>query len=900
MGVVDSAASVSRLQWNEQRGGFLTDMSETGSDVHYTITRCCTRVYETTMSMRFKAVIAGIVALLGATGVAAQAPGTVRLSGGVVSGRVVDAETGVALGSSTVVLEPRDAGAFPAGSGFIPATRTSRTDSAGEYRFGGVPPGDYRLHVQRLGYRSTTVGVELRGTADSRVSVGLSVEPVALERLDVSTVVRPTATPQTYARAAALPEQGSQRVAAERIRQQRHLPSDVRAITHADVVEGITLGETDLFRSLQRLPGVSTRDDYTAELWTRGAPWDQTRIVFDGLPLFNPLHAVGMFSGVNPDAVGAASFHPGVQPAPFGGGAAGVLDLRSRRGEGDEDGGIRGLGELSLASARLALDRQFADGRGAWMIAARRSYLDWLVGGIGKVIDEPDAYLPYAFSDYAARFDYQIDGERSVEVSGLAERDRLSGDLPDILQGNTMSWGNTAARTTWNGPLASGRIRQTIGVSRFNSHVREQTSRFDSVYSAPRAPPSDNSVAVGFLSGEWTRMTATGPAPWSVGYQLERYASDYSGPGLDPFARQAPEDTTFGSSLVVGALWGETRWRPSARVTLDAGLRVEASPALDNTGRVRLTPRVSARFQPNPALSLSAGVGRTYQYTHSLASREAARFGPGLPLPGADLWLISGSDVPAIRSDIATAGAEAWIGNSWLAAVNTYVRWQSGIAVPDPTPGSLLNRPLFADATGQARGIELSARRLAGRWTASAAYSYGVSELEAAGLRFSAPTEQRHTVDVTSMLRVGRSVRLGAAFVAASGAPYARTRPGTIRCDDTVEPTTGRIIEGECEWAEPPRLDAPGNLRGPAYQSLDLLVDWQHAFRGWELGAYLQVRNALNHKNFGPYLGFSEQYCPPSQVSCSTQGGSGESFYETDVFADALPILPVFGFRVSF
>jgi hypothetical protein len=88
--------------------------------------------------------------------------------------------------------------------------------------------------------------------------------------------------------------------------------------------------------------------------------------------------------------------------------------------------------------------------------------------------------------------------------------------------------------------------------------------------------------------------------------------------------------------------------------------------------------------------------------------------------------------------------------------------------------------------------------------------------------------------------------------------------------------------------------------RAPAYQSLDLLLDWQRAFRRWEFGVYLQVRNALNHTNAGPYLGYDEMHCPPTQMSCSSRGGPGESYIQTDIFADAPPILPVFGFRIAF
>jgi hypothetical protein len=150
---------------------------------------------------------------------------------------------------------------------------------------------------------------------------------VRLEPIDVS-----SALVEPYGRTTPAAHAAARRVAVARLRQRRHLSTDVQALTRDDVDEAVTFAESDLFRALHRLPSVSTRDAYTAELRVRGAPGDQTRVLFDGLPLHNALHAFGGLSGVNTDALGAAVLHPGVAPAALGGGGAGVLDVRSRRG----------------------------------------------------------------------------------------------------------------------------------------------------------------------------------------------------------------------------------------------------------------------------------------------------------------------------------------------------------------------------------------------------------------------------------------------------------------------------------------------------------------------------------------------------------------------------------------
>ena len=792
--------------------------------------------------------------------------------GGTVSGTIVDAATSLPLPDASVALEPREPGR---------PRRSARTDAAGRYTFAGLEPGGYRLRVQRIGYQSTALEVELQGGADPTVSVGLTVQPVALPPVRVNAAPAAAAAAESYARTADDDVQGEHRVAAERQRQRLHASSDVRSITHADVEEGVTLGETDLFRALQRLPGVGAGDEYAAELWTRGARWDQTRIFFDGLPLFNPLHGLGTFSAVNADAVGAAFLHPGVQPATLGGATAGVLDLRSRRG--GSGGALAGVGELSLLSARLALDGEVADGRDAWMIAGRRSYLDLLTRAADGLVDD-EFYTPYSFRDVAARYDRRLGGGRTLEASGLFSRDRLAGVIPDVVDGGRGAWGSDAARTTLRTPFRGLETAHTLGISRFRSRLRTNPADTSGQYSAPSVLPSSNRVTHLELSGEASpRSSGSAPAPWRAGYALVSERVGFRGFLLNrEYIPNRPGDpTVLAGSLAWAALWGERRWRPFTGLSVEGGMRIEAGPSVKNGGAVRLAPRVAARYQVDPALSLSAGLGRSFQYLQAVAPA-------GIPAvrehPSEYAYALAGSTVPAIRADIATLGAERWLGTDWLGSATAYLRLTRGMAVPDPTPGSLLDRPIYVDGEGRADGVELSVRRLAGRWTASAAYSLARSTVTASGLTFSAPEEQRHTFDATSYLRVGRGVQMGAAYTASSGVAYTRRFDGTYLC----------TAPGECQPYNLPSVEKPGAERAPGFSSLDLLAEWAGHMRGARVSAYLQLRNALGHENSGRYL---------SSTPCAEYGTSGcgrgrPSGY--DEFDPGLPRVPLIGFRLSF
>jgi len=239
------------------------------------------------------------------------------------------------------------------------------------------------------------------------------------------------------------------------------------------------------------------------------------------------------------------------------------------------------------------------------------------------------------------------------------------------------------------------------------------------------------------------------------------------------------------------------------------------------------------------------------------------------------IWMPAGADMPVLRSDVASVGGERWLGDDWLAGVTLHARLADDVNMPDPTPGPLVERPLFVLGRHTAHGVDVSLRRVTGQITGSLAYAYSKSEMEYDSLRFPAPSDRRHVFDATAQVRLTRSWLVGAAYTAASGAPYTRTFMGHVTCDTYGE---------NCRWLTEPWIGDPGAFRGRGYRSLDLLTEWTRDFGGWQGGFFVQLRNALNRSNRGRYSGFEP-----------LAGESGE-----DEFLPGAPVLPVVGFRFAF
>ena len=652
-----------------------------------------------------------------------------------LAGSVVDAATLRPLQGAMVTLHVAPSGLLRSGdvvqgSGLV-QQRATTTDLTGNYQFTGIGAGDYRIHVQALGYRTTSINVRVSSHNAAQLSIGLHVDPIALQPVEAN------ATGASSARVNAARFDSELRLDLERMRQHQFAASDVRVVTAFDIAESVSLAEPDVFRAFQRLPGVSTRDDFTTELWTRGAPMDQTAIYFDGIPLFNPLHASGAFSAINPDAIGAAFFHPGVQPTELGTGGAGVIDLRTRRGTTR----TQGAAELSIISGKLTLMGGATDGSSSWVVAGRRTHIDVLTGE------------PYSFADVTVRGDITLSPVWRIEASGLIEADRLKGDVANIVTATHARWGNRAGRITAAKRTARGEMRHTVGWSSFaaNSNPMEALPSFvccpeDAYYpmfGEYRGQFVDNAVQYATAGTTWESVNESGKAHANAGLRIVAQQARFETQGLWP---QSTSTTPLHSidKLLYLTGWTDRSWRVTPKLDVDAGLRVEVGREF-----LHAAPRVAMRARMTDATSVSLAGGRTYQHAQSITP---VGLGNNVVAMSNLFWVLAGDSVPLLRSTIGTIGLEHWVTRNVLFSATLYDRSVRGMIVPEPGPQWLMDRPLFTTASNRAHGADFTLRKLGGRMTTAVSYSYGDSEIRVGDVRYNSPWSRRHSFDATTTI----------------------------------------------------------------------------------------------------------------------------------------------------
>jgi hypothetical protein len=587
-------------------------------------------------------------------------------------------------------------------------------------------------------------------------------------------------------------------------------PGYVALPTH--VVQGLpSLGEPDLIRSLQLLPGIQAASDLSSGLYVRGGGPDQTLILLDRVPVYNPTHAFGLFSTFNPSAVEGVSLYKGAYPSPYGGRLGAVLDVTNRDGN---PSGFHGKGGVSVVAGRFTAEGPI--GGGSWILSARRTYLDPILDAVRNDSTEIPSYY---FYDWNGRIHRPFGRRDNAFVSGYRGRDVMHLDL-DRGSWIDMRWGNVAGAAHWThvfhprlfgSVLVSGseyrsdtEVRIFGTPLRFSNALREWTGSADLDWS-----PSPAHALRGGLVGTFYR------------FRLDQEINQVPQEGLE----QAPASVT-------GYL--EDQWSPSALWSLRPGLRIEAFGGQ----RIALEPRLYASRALTPEIRTHVG-GGGYTQRLQLVSTEG--------FSGADFWVPTDATAEPGRSWQVVGGFEWEPRPAYSISVEGYHTWLRHLVQiddlrPTDAPGTTTEEIFFTGGRGWASGIELFLQRQRGPITGWVGYTLGWSrrrwpELNQ-GRTFPPKYDRRHDVKVVLQARRGKW-SFGTDFLYGTGQAYT---PLSARYE-LADPGTGRVEDGLV-------LPGPRNsARLLPYHRLDVNVTRHGRLFGARADWYLQVFNVYNRKN---------------------------------------------------
>jgi hypothetical protein len=697
-------------------------------------------------------------------------------------------------------------------------------DSGGAYRISGIVAGQVTVRARFFGYADRDRTLTL---ADGDSAVADFELPDSINTLDV---VR------------------SEAKAAEREVFDERPNLGVTLLSGKVVSTVPRLGEVDLLRVAQMLPGVMARNDFTAGLNVRGGEADQNLVLLDGYPIFNPFHMGGLFGTFMDGAVQGLELRTGGFPAQFGGRLSSVLDVQSTT---ETRSGLHGTANLSMLSTSATLASSFGNGSGSWMVGARRTYADKVLHWLGK-----DA-APYFFRDLQAHGSYRLSPRTTISATLYSGRDDLESNLAaveDSAGAGTFGfwWGNRVLGATVQHQFTdSVSFTQRLSYSGFHTalDVGEGSLALTNDIRELRAS--------GLLE---RRHGAHRP---SLGYEIIGDRMLYEAlEAASPILHRVQDPLTFGTFV-------NDVWTPSRHIMVEGGLRYER---ISNGSWNSLSPRLSAKYFVTKDVALTAAYGRYAQWLHSLSRED-------IPVRLFDFWTASDSITPVSVASHYIAGAEAWLTQHRFARIEGFVKNYDRLVEPNPFDDPEDVNDDYLQVHGRSYGAELLLRQLeSGRWGGWLAYTYTFSTRTGATGTYYPGQDRRNNLNVLLSYRASNRVVLSSRFLYASGTPYTEIAGQFLRWEYDIN---GREWESRVSQSDVEPIGGERNAaRLPPTQRLDFTLTREFD-KGVTITPFLSLINAYNARNVFMYT-FDYGASPPKRTAYSQ-----------------LPLLPTLGLTVT-
>lgn len=633
--------------------------------------------------------------------------------GATLNGYVEDADTKETVVGATLTVQGTKLGAIANKSGF--------------FVLQNIPPGDRTIVVTSVGYERLETEVHFEPGASRKMT--FSLKPKSLLTQGVT-------------------------VTAERDAEKRQINVSRVNIPVAQLNQLRIGGESDVFRSLQYMPGILTSSQISSGLYIRGGSPDQNLVLIDGSTVYNPSHLLGFFSAFNPDAIKDVDLIKGGFPAEYGGRLSAVLSLTQKDGNRNEFEGVASVGAIS---SRLSLQGPL--GRGSWFVGGRRTYLDLLMGLLPEDKDNP---LPsFNFYDVNAKITQDITGSDRVSVSGFYSADNLG------LEGNDIEF--------------------DIGISNRAGSLRWTHIFGDNLFTVLNLSGSTykngfggNQTGFGFeITNYITDYTAKASTEWfatqdltlKMGWESTRYIFDYlkNFTGDRDSSAQSGTVTSGSANLTVRdwthAAFLQTNYQLTELLSLQLGLRANYAGLSEN---LTFDPRAAIRYQWQEGIAFKGAWGIYHQYLHLASLPDFSFF---------DTWLPTDSTVEEGRSDQYILSVETQPFEGYELNVDGYYKKLYNISEVNQFTTDTKNvADIFYSGDGEAYGAEIFFQKKSGRLTGWVGYALGWinARFDSVnyGREFRPKYDRRHDLKIVAQYRLSDHWDVGASFSLQSGQSY--------------------------------------------------------------------------------------------------------------------------------
>ena len=559
-----------------------------------------------------------------------------------------------------------------------------------------------------------------------------------------------------------------------------------------------SVGEVDIFRSLQLLPGVSGTNESSSGLYVRGGTPDQNLVLLDGMTVYKVDHFFGFFSAFNANAIKDVRLYKGAFPAKYGGRTSGVVDLTGKTGSFEKFSGNAGVNFLSAnASVEIPIAKKFSI-----LLAGRRSYTDVIQSDLYKNITgifidedqqfrnldfntvEPDFY----FYDWNAKISFRPSDKDMISLSTYNGRDFLdqSRDLLRVIDfgggieprnasinvTEKTNWGNKAGSLKWSRQWNSKWYSNLLvaGSEYFSNYdirgVFQLTiPDLDSLVNEIKLKAIETNRVrdYSFMLDNDLRLSEKHELSFGAAHTIT--SIDYSAIRDDSISILESDQKSYYSSL-----YAADTWSPISKLSIEAGLRASYYEMTDD---FLWSPRVSISYQMSSKIKFKAAYGLHYQFVNRIINEtitEGSR----------DFWLLADGDLVNVSSATHYVFGTSYETNGWLFDVEGYWKELGGLSefsLQFRSNEDFDPQELFFTGDGTAQGVEFLIQKKSGQYSGWLAYTLGqvvhtFQDLND-GDAFYALHDQRHEIKLVNSYDIG-DWSIAANFIFGSGKPFSQ------------------------------------------------------------------------------------------------------------------------------
>jgi outer membrane receptor for ferrienterochelin and colicin len=606
------------------------------------------------------------------------------------------------------------------------------------------------------------------------------------------------------------------------------------------------MGEADVLKTLQLLPGIQAGNEGTAGLNVRGGSADQTLILLDGVPVYNASHAFGLFSVFNADAVNNIEVLKSGFPASYGGRLSSVVDVHMREGDKYK---FHGEGGVGLIFSKLTLEGPIKKGRSSFLFSARRTYADLFIRAAQKIAKATSNVTPF-FGDVNAKANFPIGEKDRLYFSVYMGQDklRINEEDSESIYDVGLTWGNATALTRWNHVFNKkmfSNFSVTYSRYRFKTHEYSEDKKSNPAFNFREDNRYFSGIRDWSVKGDIDFL----PTPnhfIKLGFDVILHQYD---PGISRFSQKdsfATINTQFGNQVLRGTEYDayvEDDIKISESLKANIGVRFSAF-ALSSKTFTNLQPRLNFLYKLNPKWNLKASYSRMSQFIHLLTNGNV-----GLPT---DLWVPVTERVPPQLSQQVSAGVSYSHDRSFEFSMETYYKTLKNVIDYGENAGfsnvSYSWEEMLETGSGTAYGVEWLMQKKKGRLTGLASYTLSSSTRQFDnindGKRFPFRYDRRHEFKTSMVWQKSKRFHVSANWFYLTGS--ALTMPSSYYYD----PFTGTYIDV---------YTSRNASRMPDYHRLDVSLQFIKQKRKYTRTWVVSVYNVYNRLNpFYTYATYSD------------------------------------------